>query len=334
MDKENKQAGKVSLSVFISYSRKDLKQADAIVAALEKEDFDVIIDRRDLLYGEEWQVELADFIRAADTVVWLVSPHSVTSRWCLWELEEGHKLNKRIIPVAVGHVSPEDLPQAVGRIHVLPVGDIFNLKKHFGDLCTALNTDRSWLMDHTRLADRARQWRVREKSRDLLLIRSALADAEGWRDRQPTTSPNPTDEILDLIFQSRRAHSRHQRLVSIVSITIAVAALALSGVAFWQKQIAETERERAEATLRTATGAANRMVFDLALKFKKSNVPGPIVRSVLEEAKGLQDTLNKSFPTDAALQRSRAAALTELGEIYVRQETWKRPKAYTCRLCV
>ena len=43
--------------------------ADALVLALEGEDFEVTIDRRDLPYGEEWQKELADFIRASDTVV-------------------------------------------------------------------------------------------------------------------------------------------------------------------------------------------------------------------------------------------------------------------------
>ena len=60
--------------------------ADALVVALEANGFAVTIDRRDLPYGEEWQVELADFIRSSDTVVWLVSPESLASKWCHWEL--------------------------------------------------------------------------------------------------------------------------------------------------------------------------------------------------------------------------------------------------------
>src|ERR1700741_2719431 len=77
------------LRIFVSYSRRDLVRADELVSTLEGRGFEVTIDRRDLPYGEEWQKELADFIRAADTVIWLVSPTSVKSRWCGWGLGEG-----------------------------------------------------------------------------------------------------------------------------------------------------------------------------------------------------------------------------------------------------
>jgi hypothetical protein len=72
------------LKVFISYSRRDVQMADQLVQALEASEFDVLIDRRDLPYGEEWQMELADFIRSSDTVVWLVSPDSVNSKLGAW----------------------------------------------------------------------------------------------------------------------------------------------------------------------------------------------------------------------------------------------------------
>jgi hypothetical protein len=68
------------LKLFISYSRRDLAIADALVDALERSGFEALIDRRDLPYGEEWQKELSDFIRASDTVVWLVS-RLIKSDW-------------------------------------------------------------------------------------------------------------------------------------------------------------------------------------------------------------------------------------------------------------
>ena len=58
------------LKLFVSYSRRDLEVADALVAALESMGFEVLIDRRDLPYGEEWQDELAYFIQTADAVLW------------------------------------------------------------------------------------------------------------------------------------------------------------------------------------------------------------------------------------------------------------------------
>ena len=103
------------LKVFISYSRQDLTSADELVAALEENGFEVIIDRRDLPYGEEWQAELADFIRTSDTIVWLISPTSVASQWCNWELGEVARRNKRLIPVMITPVAPSALPEALGK---------------------------------------------------------------------------------------------------------------------------------------------------------------------------------------------------------------------------
>ena len=73
--------------VFISYPRADMAFADAVVDALKARDIDVLIDRRDLPYGEEWKPELLDFVRRSDAVVFVVSTHSVGSRWCKWEVE-------------------------------------------------------------------------------------------------------------------------------------------------------------------------------------------------------------------------------------------------------
>jgi TIR domain len=146
------------LNLFISYSRRDMAVADALVTALEGEGFEITIDRRDLPYGEEWQKELADFIRDSDTVIWLISPDSVASKWCNWELGEVGRLNKRLVPVKIGDVSPEELPESLGRIHLLPVDGVYDPGAHLSSLVATLNTDRGWMKEATRLADRAREW--------------------------------------------------------------------------------------------------------------------------------------------------------------------------------
>ena len=146
------------LNVFISYSRRDLQKADQLVAALESNGFEVTIDRRDLPYGEEWQEELADFIRKSDTVIWLISPDSIASKWCNWELGEVSRLNKRLVPLAIKAVSPENLPEALGKIHILPAQGDFSFDEHLQTLVDVLNTNRAWIKEHSRLADRARDW--------------------------------------------------------------------------------------------------------------------------------------------------------------------------------
>src|SRR5262249_47489071 len=152
-----------AIRVFISYSRQDLLAADRFVTALEDEGFKVTIDRRDLPFGEEWLRELADFIAGSDTVVALVSPAFFASKACHCELGQVRATNKRLVPVVIEPVQLEDLPEAIGKIQLLPAQGAFNFEAHLEPLTEALNTDRQWIKEHTRLADRARQWIVRNR---------------------------------------------------------------------------------------------------------------------------------------------------------------------------
>ena len=320
------------LKLFISYSRRDMAVTDQLVERLEAAGFEATIDRRDLPYGEEWQAELADFIRAADTIVWLVSPASVASKWCNWELGEVQRLNKRLVPVMIEGVPPEDLPESLGKIHVLPAEGIFDADTHLDTLVTALNTDRTWLKEHTRLGDRARQWHAKGERGDLLLRGSALNDAESWRDKQPKAAPQPSDDILDLILASRRAHGRRQRITVAGSLAVALVAIALSGVALWQRNEAqvnearaveqeeiaeeraveaEAARQQAQDALDQATETANGIVFDLAQRFRDLSVPNSVILEILNEALTLQAELFEHAAGKPELLASRAGAMAE-----------------------
>lgn len=233
-----------ALSVFVSYSRRDGEAADAIVAGLEARGIRAFIDRRDLPYGEKWQGELADSIAASDTVIWFVSPHSVGSKWCNWELDEVQKQHKRLVPVRVGPVEPEELPRQLGEIHILPVEGSFDLDAHLDTLVEVLETDRGWIKEHTRLLDRAQQWIAKDKGDGLLLRGRALSDAEAWQTSQPPRAPRPSPEILDLIVQSQKgAKSRQARLIGGLASGLVVA-IGLSLLAIWQYTVAQAESQR------------------------------------------------------------------------------------------
>ena len=60
--------------VFVSYSRKDLDFAERLVAAMNSRGFEAYLDRKDIAPGEPWQDRLAQLIRSADTVVFVITP--------------------------------------------------------------------------------------------------------------------------------------------------------------------------------------------------------------------------------------------------------------------
>jgi hypothetical protein len=245
-----KVAGSDKLKVFISYSRRDAAAADAIVAALEARGFEVKIDRRNLPFGEEWQKELAEFIRLSDTVIWLVSEASITSEWVNWELDEVKARNKRLVPLMVGLVNPAALPRQLGAIHILPPDRVFDLARDLDTLVEVLETDHAWLKQATRWQDRAAVWIANKRGSGRLLSRSELKDAERWKDTRPAKAPAPAPEVMELLLASRQAATRRQRWWIGGSLTAALFAIALAGFAWWQRDQAVEQRGVAETRQR------------------------------------------------------------------------------------
>ena len=182
------------LNVFVSYSRQDLPRAMQIIEALEARGLACTIDTRDLPYGEKWQRELIDFIKAADAIVFLVSKRSVGSKWCKWEVAQVAAQSKRLVPVVLEHVPVEELPPEISEIHLLPLTVDLPFDERADVLAATLLTDRDWIKEQTRLADRAARWLASRRRSDRLLSGGALREAETWRDRRSASAPLVSQE--------------------------------------------------------------------------------------------------------------------------------------------
>jgi TIR domain len=212
-------ATEAKLKVFISYARADLAFVDALVVEIERHEIEALIDRRDLPYGEQWKPELLDFVRRSDAVVFVVSPRSIASRWCKWEVEQVEAESKRLVPIVLEPVPSADLPTQIADIHLLLFTDTWNSTSGSGEdflgraamLAKVLVTDRRWLKDHTRLAELARRWDDTRRSAGsaraeaLLLRGGALAEAELWISRRPREAPEPTELHRTYVQESRKA---------------------------------------------------------------------------------------------------------------------------------
>src|ERR1700730_8123675 len=100
------------LKVFISYSRRDSAAfADELVAGLELAGFAPFLDRHDIAAGEEWEARLHGLIEQADTVAFVISPESVKSDGCSWEVNKACALAKRLIPLVFKSVLESEIPE-------------------------------------------------------------------------------------------------------------------------------------------------------------------------------------------------------------------------------
>jgi len=92
-------------SLFVSHSSQDNQLTAVIAQQLRNRGFDALFvdfDPQDgIPAGRNWEQELYAQLRKADGVVFLASPASVESPWCLVEVSLARSIGKPVIPVLV-----------------------------------------------------------------------------------------------------------------------------------------------------------------------------------------------------------------------------------------
>jgi hypothetical protein len=183
-----------SLKVFISYARRDgAAFAEDLVDALDVAGFDAFLDRNDIAAGEDWERRLEGLIAAADTVVYVVTPGSVLSERCGWEIRTAESLNKRIVPVVAIEVPEAGTPAWLGRLNYIFFDGRQTFSRALKQLSTALTTDATWIREHTRIAELAERWIQRGRPDVLLLRGPELEAAQQWIAGASDTGPQPSD---------------------------------------------------------------------------------------------------------------------------------------------
>ncbi|WP_417517884.1 TIR domain-containing protein [Minwuia sp.] len=243
--------------VFLSYSRKDRERAQSIADVLRERHFGVFKDTDDILPTEEWRGRLEQLIQEADTIVFLLSPHSVASEVCAWEVEYATSLNKRVAPIVIEEVESGEIPPLLARLNFIFCTERDRFQDAVDNLVSALNTDIDWVREHTRLAGLAQRWSAAGRPARLLLRGQDISDAERWRDTRPADAPDVTGLQAAYLGESRRAATRRQRLTVTFSLVGLVAAMALAGFAYLQRETAlENERRAVENEQQALTARA------------------------------------------------------------------------------
>lgn len=246
MDTEELELGGDEAKVFLSYSRKDRERAQRIADVLRERHFGVFKDTDDILPTEEWKDRLEQLISEADTIVFLLSPHSATSEVCAWEVEHASALNKRIAPIVIEETDAADIPPLLARLNFIFCTERDRFEDAVDSLVSALNVDIDWIREHTRLAGLAARWEKAGRPARLLLRGQDIADAEQWRDTHPKEAPEVTPLQAAFISDSRRAAARRQRGWVFGSLGVAAATVALAVFAWFQSIEADRQREVAE----------------------------------------------------------------------------------------
>jgi TIR domain/YARHG domain len=217
------------LKAFISYSRRDLDFAQRVVMALENRGLAPRIDTRDLPTLEDWRRELAGFIREADAVVFIVSPNSIGSHECAWELDEVARRNKRLAPIVLERVPDDRIPASVAKINYLFFDQPQDFEAKSDALALALQTDLGWLKEHTRLGALAYRWNERKRKSGMLLRGQELLDGERWLAARPVGAPEATRLQRDYIAKSRAMVAVRRAIAGALAVCAVI-----GGIGAWE----------------------------------------------------------------------------------------------------
>lgn len=285
------------LRVFLSYARQDGSAlAEELSTGLELLGFSPVLDRRDIAAAEDWQERLAGLIRAADTVLFLLSPHAVRSSRCAWEVEQAVAQCKRVVPVVAVAVAEEEVPPALRRLNYLFFDGSHSFMRSLAELADALRLDWDWIREHTRLGELAARWVARERDASLLLRGQELSAAVAWQRGWHAGAPAVTDIQRDFIDQSTRAEAERED-----AELQRVAALAQANAT---RAAALADREAALASLRRRTlvggGAAAALSTALAISgWQMLRSQRDLVAAREAEAEARQRSLEKAIEREA-----------------------------------
>jgi WD40 repeat protein len=258
-------------NLFISYSRKDIDAARKLTDAFKGQDLDFWIDWEGIEPTVDWWLAIEKGIEEADTFVFLLSPDSVYSRVCGWEIEHAVKNGKRLIPIVVRDIKAEECPAQLRPLNwiYLRKGDDF--EPAFGKLIKAIHTDYAWVQVHRQLQVKALEWETNKRKNEFLLRGEELRDAELQLATNSEKAPRPTELQREYVLLSRQASDRQRRLARGISVAVIISLGMLAAIAFVQAGIARTaeatavvnasiaETERANAILE-ANGRATAQV--------------------------------------------------------------------------
>ena len=230
--------------VFLSYSRRDRPFAERLRAAFAEAGQETLVNW-DILLTEGSEEHLLAAIEAADTFVFIISPHSMESERCRGELRHAISRNKRIVPVMLHNVDEWKLPDQLRSSFWVRFTGKEDFDASFRTLREAINTDLYWVQAHSRLLVRAADWDKRGRDVNLLLRGHDLAEAEQWLGKENLT-PALTALQRQYIFDSRGSVTKRRRWLSTVAMITGLL-LILTATAVYAAFAAKKQAAKAEA---------------------------------------------------------------------------------------
>ena len=116
-------ANNLMTQVFLAHAEEDTAIMEKVRQSLHREGFTVWSSQTDIQTGEDFHQAIGRGIEEADNLVYLLSPNSLQSEYCQYELDYALSLNKRIIPILAQSTDPAQAPPVLRDMRYIDLTD-------------------------------------------------------------------------------------------------------------------------------------------------------------------------------------------------------------------
>lgn len=207
-------------SVMVSFSRKDEEVVNLINESLTTEKRKVWIDWEAIPPSESFLDEICKAIEGTDCFLFIMSPDSIKSELCNWEITYALAMGKRIIPLVCRDVDTKDVRKEIMLCDwiMFRPGTTDSFEKAMQTLLHALDDNFAHVAYHTKFLTRAIVWKRHAFSHTALLTGDNLKRARHWLESSSRgVKPKPTSLHISYI-----ASSEQHNFVMNVRKTVAV----------------------------------------------------------------------------------------------------------------
>jgi CHASE2 domain-containing sensor protein len=225
-----KNAENLMTQVFLSYADEERAFMHKIAKTLMREGMTVWTNKTDIKTGDEYEAVIDRGIEQADNFVYLMSSASLKSAYCYKELSYARSLNKRIIPLLIEQIDPEQIFPELRTVQFINFSQDQEESNYSADaakLIRSLREDSTYYEQHKMLLAKALKWEQQKRNSSILLRGYNLRQAEAWlkvakvRSQHAATSlqeefiaeslKQPPDAFLDVFIAYSSADSEFVR---------------------------------------------------------------------------------------------------------------------------
>ncbi|MEO1297677.1 MAG: TIR domain-containing protein, partial [Cyanobacteria bacterium J06636_16] len=178
-----KNAHNLMTQVFLSYAEEDRAIAHQIRRHLNHQGITVWTAQGDIQSGVDFHIAIQQGVEEADNIVFVLSPDACMSEYCRFELELAQQYHKRIVPLLIAPVQPQQLPAAVQTLQHIDLTqppDTAVYQQGVSRLCQTLQQDAPYHATHKNLLVKALKWNRQNQNASILLRGHDLRRAEAW----------------------------------------------------------------------------------------------------------------------------------------------------------